>query len=69
MTSAWVNFRAYQVVEETARIIRLRGKPQSIRVDNNPKFRADCLTIGISSRQPPEAPLARVSIDLNSRRL
>ena len=37
-TSARVNFRAYQVVEELDRIIRLRGKPRSIRVDNGPEF-------------------------------
>ena len=37
-TSARVNFRAYQVVEELERIIRLRGKPRSIRVDNGPEF-------------------------------
>jgi putative transposase len=37
-TSARTNFRAYQVVEELDRIIRLRGKPRSIRVDNGPEF-------------------------------
>jgi putative transposase len=37
-TSARVNFRAYQVVEELERISRLRGKPRSIRVDNGPEF-------------------------------
>jgi putative transposase len=37
-TSARTNFRAYQVVEELDRIIRLRRKPRSIRVDNGPEF-------------------------------
>ncbi len=37
-TSARINFRAYQVVEELDRIIRLRGKPRNIRVDNGPEF-------------------------------
>ena len=37
-TSARTNFRAHQVVEELDRIIRLRGKPRSIRVDNGPEF-------------------------------
>ena len=37
-TCARTNFRAYQVVEELDRIVRLRGKPGSIRVDNGPEF-------------------------------
>jgi putative transposase len=37
-TSARTNFRAYQVVEELDRIVRLRGKPRNIRVDNGPEF-------------------------------
>lgn len=36
--SARVNFRAHQVVEELDRIIWLRGKPRSIRVDYGPEF-------------------------------
>ena len=32
------NFRAYQVVDELDRLVRLRGKPGSIRVDNGPEF-------------------------------
>jgi putative transposase len=37
-TSARVNFRSYQVIEELDRIARVRGKPRSIRVDNGPEF-------------------------------
>ena len=37
-TCARTNFRAYQVVEELDRIVRQRGKPRSIRVDNGPEF-------------------------------
>ena len=37
-TSARVNFRAYQVVEELDRIAWQRGKPRSIRVDSGPEF-------------------------------
>ena len=32
------NFRAYQVIEELDRLLRLRGKPRSLRVDNGPEF-------------------------------
>lgn len=35
---ARTNFRACQVVEELDRIVRQRGKRQSIRVDNGPEF-------------------------------
>ena len=34
-TSARTTFRAYQVVDEPDRIARARGKPRSIRVDND----------------------------------
>ncbi len=37
-TASRTNFRAYQVVEELDRIVRLRGKPKSLRVDNGPEF-------------------------------
>jgi len=37
-TAARTNFQAYQVIEELDRIARIRGKPQSIRVDNGPEF-------------------------------
>jgi putative transposase len=37
-TASTTNFRAYQVVEELDRLIRLRGKQRSIRVDNGPEF-------------------------------
>jgi putative transposase len=32
------SFRAYQVVEELDRLMRLRGKPKNIRCDNGPEF-------------------------------
>lgn len=37
-TASRTNFRAYQVVDELDRLIRLRGKPKSVRVDNGPEF-------------------------------
>ncbi len=37
-TSARTHFRSYQVVEKLDRIVRIRGKPHSIRVDNGPEF-------------------------------
>ncbi len=37
-TCARTNFRAYQVAEELDRLVALRGKPTSIRVDNGPQF-------------------------------
>ena len=37
-TAARTNFRAYQVIDELDRLARIRGKPQSIRVDNGPEF-------------------------------
>ncbi|KTR02966.1 hypothetical protein NS365_20085 [Aureimonas ureilytica] len=37
-TCARTNFRAYQVAEELDRLVALRGKPASIRVDNGPEF-------------------------------
>ncbi len=37
-TCARTNFRAYQVTEELDRLVALRGKPTSIRVDNGPEF-------------------------------
>ena len=37
-TCAMTNFRAYQVAEELDRLVALRGKPASIRVDNGPEF-------------------------------
>ncbi len=37
-TCARTNFRAYQVTEELDRLVALRGKPASIRVDNGPQF-------------------------------
>ena len=37
-TASRTNFRAYQVVEELERIVRLRGRPKSLRVDNGPEF-------------------------------
>lgn len=37
-TASRTNFRAYQVVEELERIVRLRGKPKSLRVDKGPEF-------------------------------
>lgn len=42
-TASRTNFRAYQVVEELDRIVRLRGKPKSLRVDNARSSRAACL--------------------------
>lgn len=38
-TCARTNFRAYQVAEELDRLVGLRGKPTSIRVDNGPESR------------------------------
>jgi len=35
---ARVSFRAYQVVEELDRLVRLRGRPRAIRLDNGPEF-------------------------------
>lgn len=32
------NFRAYQVVEALDRLVRERGRPKSLRVDNGPEF-------------------------------
>ncbi|WP_415926900.1 IS3 family transposase [Methylobacterium sp. 4-46] len=32
------NFRAYQVVEALDALVRLRGRPKSLRVDNGPEF-------------------------------
>ncbi|MBB3937082.1 putative transposase [Aureimonas phyllosphaerae] len=37
-TCARTNFRAYQVTEELDRLVALRGKPTSIRVDNGLEF-------------------------------
>jgi putative transposase len=37
-TASRTNFRAYQVVEELEQIVRLRGRPKSLRVDNGPEF-------------------------------
>ena len=33
-----VNFRAYQVVEALDELVRARGRPKSLRVDNGPEF-------------------------------
>ena len=33
-----VNFRAYQVTEALDRLVRERGRPKSLRVDNGPEF-------------------------------
>jgi len=33
-----VNFRAFQVVDVLDQLVRSRGKPQSLRVDNGPEF-------------------------------
>ena len=37
-TAARRSFRAHQVVEELDRLLRSRGRPRSIRVDNGPEF-------------------------------
>ncbi len=37
-TCARTNFRAYQIAEKLDRLVALRGKPASIRVDNGPEF-------------------------------
>mgnify|MGYP000464330785 CR=1 FL=1 len=37
-TATRTNFRAYQVIEELDHLVRSRGKPRSIRVDNGPEF-------------------------------
>ena len=37
-TCARTNFRAHKVTEELDRLVALRGKPTSIRVDNGPEF-------------------------------
>ena len=36
VTVAKKNFRAYQVIDELDRLVRVRGKPRGIRVDNGP---------------------------------
>lgn len=33
-----VSFRAYQVVEALDELVRVRGRPKSLRVDNGPEF-------------------------------
>ncbi len=33
-----VNFRAFQVVEAVDELVRVRGRPKSLRVDNGPEF-------------------------------
>lgn len=33
-----VNFRAFQVVEVLDELVRVRGRPKSLRVDNGPEF-------------------------------
>lgn len=38
-TASRTNLLAYQVIEELDRNVRLRGEPQSLRVDNGPGFR------------------------------
>ena len=35
---ARVNFRAFQVVEVLDELVRVRGRPKSLRVDNGPEF-------------------------------
>lgn len=42
-TASRTSFRAYQVVDELDRLIRLRGKPRSLRVDNGPEFACQML--------------------------
>jgi putative transposase len=37
-THSRANFRAAQVVEVLDQLVRLRGKPKSLRVDNGPEF-------------------------------
>jgi putative transposase len=37
-TAARVSFRAYQVVEVLDELVRVRGRPKSLRVDNGPEF-------------------------------
>ena len=37
-TASRTNVRAYQVIEELDRMVRFRGKPKSLRVDNGPEF-------------------------------
>jgi putative transposase len=37
-TAPRTNFRAYQVIDELDRLMGLRGKPKSVRVDNGPEF-------------------------------
>ena len=37
-SSARTSFRAYQVVDELDRLVRARGKPRAIRVDNGSEF-------------------------------
>ena len=33
-----VNFRAFQVVEVLDQLVRVRGRPKSLRVDDGPEF-------------------------------
>ena len=37
-TTSRANFRAAQVVEVLDQLVRVRGKPKSLRVDNGPEF-------------------------------
>ncbi len=37
------SFRAYQVVEVLDRLVALRGRPKSLRVDNGPEFAGKAL--------------------------
>ena len=44
------NFRAAQVVEILDGLVRLRGKPKSLRVDNGPEFAGRARPLGLSER-------------------
>ena len=44
------NFRAFQVVDVLGQLIRSRGKPRSLRVDNGPEF-AGRRSMGLSQRR------------------
>lgn len=43
---ARANFRAYQVVEVLDRLARGRGKPKTVRCDNDPEFAGRMLASG-----------------------
>jgi putative transposase len=51
------HFRAYQVAEELDRLVALRGKPASIRLDNGPEFAGRMLD--------PWAHLNKVELDFS----